>query len=79
MENTQSLFEEEMKDPEFRKLFYEAKRQLSEEIRAENKKISLPNILNNAPLDEKPLTKQEIKESEASWQECQEGKGKYLT
>lgn len=42
-------------------------------------KISILDILKNAPYDEKPLSEDEINESEASWKEYLKGEGRYLT
>jgi hypothetical protein len=44
-----------------------------------NNKTSLLDILKNAPYDKEPLTEEEIKESDGSWKEYLEGKGRYLT
>lgn len=66
-----------LKDMEIRDLTNKIIKNFIDRYEKRNQK-SLLDILNNAPCDEEPLTEEEIKDSEASWQEYLDGKGEYL-
>jgi hypothetical protein len=67
-----------IRDMEIRELSNEIIKEYLDGYEKKNK-FSLLDILKNAPYDEEPLTEEEIKESEASWKEYLEGKGRYLS
>jgi len=67
-----------IRDMEIRELTNEIIKEYIDNYEKKNK-FSLVDVLKNAPYDEEPLTEEEINESEASWKEYLEGKGRYLT
>ncbi len=67
-----------IRDMEIRELTNQIIRDYLDKYEKKNK-ISILDILKNAPYDEEPLSEDEIKESEASLKEYLEGKGRYLT
>ncbi len=67
-----------IRDMEIRELTNQIIKDYLDKYEKKNK-ISILDILKNAPYDEEPLSENEIKESEASWKEYLEGKGRYLT
>lgn len=66
-----------IRDMEIRELTNEIIKDYLDGYEKKNK-FSLVDILKNATYDEEPLTEEEINESEASWKEYLEGKGRYL-
>ena len=67
-----------IRDMEIRELTNEIIKDYLDGYEKKNK-FSLVDILKNATYDEEPLAEEEINESEASWKEYLEGKGRYLT
>lgn len=67
-----------IRDMEIRELTNEIIKDYLDGYEKKNK-FSLVDILKNATYDEEPLAEEEINESEASWKEYLDGKGRYLT
>ena len=67
-----------IRDMEIRELTNEIIKDYLDKYEKKNK-LSLLDVLENAPYDEEPLSEDEIKESDTSWKEYLEGKGRYLS
>jgi len=67
-----------IRDMEIRELTNEIIKDYLDGYEKKNK-FSLVDVLKNATYDEEPLAEEEINESEASWKEYLDGKGRYLT